>query len=156
MERVHLTQVGYEKLATELEHLKTVKRREISVALEHARLLGDLKENAEYHAAKEAASYNEVRIRDLDDKLSRVEIIDESKIDISKAYIGAKVTLLDLGTDEEIKYTLVGTEEANPVEGLISTSSPVGKAILGHSVGEEVIVSVPAGDLHYKITNISR
>jgi transcription elongation factor GreA len=115
-----------------------------------------LKENAEYHAAKEASSHNEARIRDLEDKLSRVEIIDERKVDISKAFIGAKVTLLDLETDDQVEYMLVGSEEADPVKGLISTSSPVGKALLGHSVGEEVTISVPAGDLQYKIVNITR
>ena len=139
----------------ELETLKG-KRRKLSDAIEQARLLGDLKENAEYHAAKDAMAHNESRVYGLEDKLTRVEIIDDIKMDTSKAYIGAKVTLLDLETDEEIGYTLVGSEEANPIEGLISTSSPVGKSLLGRSVGDEITISVPAGDLQYKIINISR
>ncbi len=153
---IHLTRAGYEKLIEELEHIKKVKRKEITEALAHARSLGDLKENAEYHAAKEAMSYNEARIRELEDKLSRVEIIDDTKMDPSKAYIGAKVTLIDLETDDEIEYTLVSQDEANATEGLISTTSPVGQALLGHKVGDEISITVPAGDLSYKITKISR
>tara|TARA_B100000315_G_C14552411_1_gene576508 strand:- start:764 stop:1234 length:471 start_codon:yes stop_codon:yes gene_type:complete len=156
MDMIHLTRAGYEKLIEELEHIKKVKRKEITEALAHARSLGDLKENAEYHAAKEAMSYNEARIRELEDKLSRVEIIDDTKMDPSKAYIGAKVTLIDLETDDEIEYTLVSQDEANATEGLISTTSPVGQALLGHKVGDEISITVPAGDLSYKITKISR
>jgi len=156
MERVYLTRGGYEKLIEELESFKKVKRREITAALEHARSLGDLKENAEYHAAKDAMSTNEAKIRELDDKLSRVEIIDDSKIDSDKAYIGAKLTLFDLDTEDEIEYTLVGQEEANAIEGLISVISPVGKALLGHKSGDTIKVDVPAGTLEYKIIKISR
>ncbi len=156
MERVYLTRGGYEKLIEELENSKKVKRKEISAALEHARSLGDLKENAEYHAAKDAMATNEAKIRELDDKLSRVEIIDDSKIDTDKAYIGAKVIIFDLDTEDEIEYKLVGQEEANAVEGLISVISPVGKALLGHKVGDIVGVDVPAGTLEYKIIKISR
>jgi len=156
MERTYLTRAGYEKLSEELENLKKVKRREISAALEHARSLGDLKENAEYHAAKDAMSTNEVKIRELDDKLSRVEIIDDSKIDTDKVYIGAKVRIFDLDTEDEIEYTLVGQEEANAIEGLISVTSPVGKALLGHKESDIVKIDVPAGALEYKIIKISR
>ena len=156
MERVHLTREGYEKLTEEFEQLKRIKRREISKAIEHARSLGDLKENAEYHAAKDAMANNEKRIRELEDKLSRAEIIDDAEIDDTKAYIGAKVTLVDLETGEEVEYKLVSSDESNPPEGLISTTSPVGQALLGHEVGDEVTISVPAGDLKYKITKISR
>jgi len=156
MERTYLTRAGYEKMIEELESLKKVKRREITAALEHARALGDLKENAEYHAAKDAMATNEAKIRELDDKLSRVEIIDHSKIDSDKAYIGAKLTLSDLDTEDEIEYTLVGQEEANAIEGLISVVSPVGKALLGHEKGDIIKVDVPAGTLKYKIIKISR
>lgn len=155
MDRIYLTNKGYEKLADELEFLKNVKRKEISEALEHARSLGDLKENAEYHAAKDAVSQNERRIRELDDKLSRVEIIDDSKIDKDKAYIGAKLTILDLDTEDEFKYTLVGQDEANALEGLISVTSPVGKSLLGHKKDDIVEVEVPAGKLNYKIIKIT-
>lgn len=156
MERVYLTRAGYEKLIEELEYLKKVKRKEISAAIEHARSLGDLKENAEYHSAKDALAMNEARVLELDDKLSRVEIIEDNKIDIDKAYIGAKLKLLDLDTDNEIEYTLVGQEEANAIKGLISVVSPVGKALLGHQEGDIVKVDVPAGTLEYKIIKISR
>jgi len=156
MERVYLTRAGYEKLIEELERLKKVKRKEISAAIEHARSLGDLKENAEYHSAKDAMAKNEARVSELEDKLSRVEIIDDNKIDADKAYIGAKLKLLDLDTDDEIEYTLVGQEEANAIEGLISVTSPVGKALLGHKEGEVIKVDVPAGTLEYKIIKISR
>jgi len=155
MKRVHLTRQGYEKLVHELEDLKN-KRKELSQAIEHARSLGDLRENAEYHAAKEAMAHNETRINELEDKLSRVDIIDDVEIDASKAYIGATISLLDLETEDEIEYTLVGPDEADPVQGLISTTSPVGKALLGHAVGDEIVISVPAGDLKYKITKIRR
>ncbi len=156
MERVYLTRAGYEKLIEKLEHLKKVKRKEISAAIEHARSLGDLKENAEYHSAKDAMAANEARVSELEDKLSRVEIIEDNKIDADKAYIGAKLKLLDLDTDDEIEYTLVGQEEANAIEGLISVTSPVGKALLGHQEGDIVKVDVPAGILEYKIIRISR
>ncbi len=101
-------------------------------------------------------STNEVKIRELDDKLSRVEIIDDSKIDTDKVYIGAKVRIFDLDTEDEIEYTLVGQEEANAIEGLISVTSPVGKALLGHKESDIVKVDVPAGSLEYKIIKISR
>ncbi len=156
MERVYLTREGYEKLAEELEYLKNVKRREISKSIEHARSLGDLKENAEYHSAKEALAYNEKRVSELEDKLSRAEIIDETKIVNDKAYLGAKLKLKDLETDEELEYTLVGPDEADGLKGFISIASPVGKALLGHAQGEIIEIQVPAGALKYKIVNISR
>jgi len=156
MERVHLTREGYERLAEELEHLKNVKRKEITQAIEQARSLGDLKENAEYHTAKEAMASNEAKINELEDKLSRVEIIDETKMATDKAYIGAKLKLLDLETNEEFQYMLVDSDEADPLEGLISISSPVGKALLGRKENDVVQIEVPAGALNYKIIKISR
>lgn len=156
MERVYLTKEGYEKLSTELEYLKNVKRQEIAKALDHARSLGDLSENAEYDSARDALTANEARIRDLQDKLSRVEIIDDVNISSDGAYVGAKVKLRDLETDDEFTYKLVGPDESNPMEGLISIVSPVGKALLGHKVGDEVRITIPAGILKYKIIEISR
>ena len=156
MERVYLTQQGYEKMIQELEHLKNVKRREISQAIEQARLLGDLKENAEYHAAKEAASHNEAKIQDMEDKLSRAEIVDETAVSDDKVCFGVTVKLKDVESDEETEYSLVGNEEADPVSGKISVTSPVGKALLGHKVDEIVKIEVPAGTLEYKIISISR
>ena len=156
MDRVYLSREGYEKFIQELEFLKNVKRKELSGCIEHARSLGDLKENAEYHAAKEALAYNEKRVRELEDKLSRTEIIDDVNIDKDKAYIGAKLKIIDLDTDEELDYTLVSQDEANALKGLISIISPVGKALLGHKENDVVRITVPAGVLNYKITNISR
>lgn len=156
MERVYLTRAGYEKLAEELECLKGAKRREISLAIEQARALGDLKENAEYHAAKDAIARNEMRVSELEDKLSRVEIIDESRIATDKIYIGAKVTLVDLNTKEELEYTLVGQDEADALKGSISVVSPVGKILLGHQENDIIKINVPAGILEYKIIKISR
>ncbi|MBN2483076.1 MAG: transcription elongation factor GreA [Candidatus Omnitrophica bacterium] len=156
MERVYLTQEGHDKMMQELEYLKKVKRREISSAIGQARLLGDLKENAEYHAAKEAASHNEARIHELEDKLSRAEIVHENAVPDDRVCFGVTVKLKDLESEEEIEYNLVGNEEADPIAGKISVSSPVGKALLGHKVNEIVTIEVPAGTLQYKITAISR
>jgi len=156
MKRVHLTREGYERLVEELECLKRVKRKEISEAIAHARSLGDLKENAEYHAAKEAAAFNEKRIAELEGKLSRVDIIDDADIPADKVYIGAKVKLRDLDTDEEIEYTLVGQDEADSLKDFISITSPVGKTLLGHKEGDKVQIQVPAGILNYQIIKISR
>ena len=143
-------------MAKELEHLKTVKRREISAALEHARLLGDLRENAEYSAAKEAVAFNEKRIRELEYKLTRSEILDDVDMDKDKALIGAKLKLVDVATDFEIEYTLVAEEESNPSAGFISVTCPVGKALLGHKKGDIVDVKVKDKIFKYKIVDISR
>jgi transcription elongation factor GreA len=154
MERTYLSREGYEKLMHELEHLKIVKRKELSSAVEHARLLGDLKENAEYDAAKEALAFNEKRIHELENKLSTAEII-ENKTAISSVCLGAKVKIVDLDSNEEIEYSMVGPDEADPVNGFISINSPVGKALLGHKENDTVEVTIPAGILKYKIVKIS-
>lgn len=154
--RVYLTQDGFHKLQEDLEYLKNTKRREIANALEHARALGDLRENAEYSAAKEALAENERRIHQLEDKLARAEIVSDSNVPTDKAFLGSKVKVLDLDTDQEDEYTLVGADEANPMDGLISVTSPVGKALLGKGIGDEVEIDVPAGTLKYKVISISR
>ncbi|MCM8819338.1 MAG: transcription elongation factor GreA [Candidatus Omnitrophica bacterium] len=154
MEPIYLTKSGYEKLVEELEYLKNVKRKEIAKALEHARQLGDLRENAEYESAKQALELNEKRISELEDKLSRAQIIDE-KSSSDVVCLGVKVKLLDLDTNEEFEYKLVGQEEAVPEEGLISISSPVGRALLGHKEADIVTIETPGGSLKYKIIKIS-
>ena len=156
MERIYLTREGYEKLMHELEHLKIVKRKELSAAIEHARLLGDLKENAEYDAAKEASAFNEKRVHELEDKLSRAEIIEDLDTCSESVCLGVKVKIVDLDSNEEVEYSIVGPDEANPVDGFISISSPVGKALLGHKEGEELKIEIPAGILRHKIIKISR
>lgn len=156
MDRVYMTREGYEKLIEELEYLRNVKRKEIAKMMEHARSLGDLSENAEFDAAKEALSQNEQRIKEFEDRLSRVEIVDATMVVSDKIHIGVKVTLFDLEFNEEVEYTLVGQDEANALTGSISVTSPVGKALLGHAENEIVEISVPAGILRYKILKITR
>ncbi len=156
MAEVYLTREGYEKLRDDLERLKTVERRRIAKAIGEARLLGDISENAEYDAAKDAQAHNEARIAELEAKLVQVRIIENENIPHDKIYIGAIVTMLDLETDEEIKYMLVSPEESNYEENKISISSPIGKGLLGHSQGETLEIKVPVGVLKYKILKIER
>ena len=153
---VYLTKAGFEKLSTELERLKTTERRRIAKAIGEARLQGDISENAEYDAAKDAQAHCEARIAELETKLSHVRIIENENIPADKVFIGATVTLKDLETSEEIVYTLVSPEEANYDEGKISIQSPIGKSLMGHAKGEEVAIHVPAGILKYKILGIKR
>ncbi|TAM39335.1 transcription elongation factor GreA [bacterium] len=152
---MYLTQEGYEKLAGELEHLKTVKRRQLSKAIGEARAHGDISENAEYDAAKDAQAHNEKRIRDLEDKLARVRILDRN-IPQDQVLIGATVKLKDMDTEEELEYTLVSELESDFSQGKISVTSPVGSGLLGHKENEVVEIRIPAGTLKYKIIKISR
>ena len=156
MQRIYLTRKGYEELCEKLEFLKTVRRREISKEIGKAIAQGDISENAEYDAAKEAQALNEERVAELEDKLSRAQIIDDEDIPKDKAYIGATLTLKDLNSGEEIKYTLLSELEADYEQGKISVISPVGKALLGHKENDIVEVRIPAGTLKYKILKISR
>lgn len=153
---VFLTKQGFEKLKKQLETLKGPKRREIADALEKARLLGDLSENAEYESAKQAQAINEKRINELADKLARARIMENENISADKAYIGATVKLQDMDSKERITYSLVAEDEADFAQGKISISSPVGKALLGKKKGEIVNIRIPAGVLKYKIMGISR
>ena len=153
---VRLTKQGLAKIEEELKFLKTVKRREVIEAVARAREKGDLRENAEYDAAKEAQGFLEKRIAELSDQLSHVDIIDDSRMDQSKAFIGATVILKDLNSAKELTYMLVSKEEADFKAGRISVDSPIGRALLGKSVGEAVDIKVPAGTLKYKIEKVSR
>lgn len=152
---IYLTQEGYEKLSSELEYLKTVKRRQLSRAVGEARAHGDISENAEYDAAKDAQGHNEKQIAELEDKLSRVRILDKD-IPQDQVLIGAKVKLMDMDTQEEMEYTLVSELEADYNQNKVSVSSPVGEGLLGHKENEVVEIKVPAGLLKYKIIKISR
>ena len=156
MSEIYLSRAGYEKLRQELEYLKNTKRREISKAIGEARAQGDLSENAEYDAAKEAQGYCEAHISELQGKLSDVRIIEDMDIPADKVYIGAIVSLKDLDSGEEIQYTLVSPEEADYETNKLSILSPVGKGLMGKAQGEEVDVQVPAGALKYKIEKIER
>ncbi|HAJ57024.1 MAG TPA: transcription elongation factor GreA [Candidatus Omnitrophica bacterium] len=153
---IFLTQKGFEKLKDELDMLKTVKRRQIAKSLEKARAMGDLSENAEYDAAKDAQAHLEKRISELEDKLSRARIIEHENIPADKVYIGAKVGLRDCDTDEEVEYCLVSPPESDYAAGKISIESPIGKSLLGRKVDEIVEIKVPAGILKYKVLSIRR
>jgi len=142
-------------MKTELEAL-IAKSRVISKDIERAREMGDLRENAEYDAAKNAQAMNEKKISELQDTLGRAEIIDDSTIDASKLLLGATGTLKDLETEEELQYTLVDAAEADFNANKISVVSPIGKALLGHEVGDIVDIKVPVGTLRYKVLKIER
>ena len=155
MLKVPMTVAGAETLRAELNELKTVQRPKISLAIAEAREHGDLKENAEYHAAREQQSFCEGRIREIEAKLSESEIIDISKIEpTGKVIFGTTVTLFNLDTDESVIYQIVGEDEADVASGKISVVSPIARAIMGKPVGEEVVVKVPAGEVQYEIEKI--
>jgi transcription elongation factor GreA len=150
MERVPMTPTGAAKLREELTHLKEERpriSREIGVAREH----GDLSENAEYHAAKERQGLVEARIKDIEDKLSRAEVIDPSRLSGDRVRFGAVVTLTNLQTDEEHTYQIVGADEADINRGSISVSAPLARALIGKSVGDEIVVNLPGGTRRYEI-----
>jgi len=156
MDEIYLTRDGYEKLIKELDFLKREKRRKLSKAIGEARAHGDISENAEYDAAKEAQGLNEKRIAELEYKLTRARIIDYENIPKDEVLIGATVMLKDLDSQEVLEYMLVSEAEANYTEGKISVTSPVGAALLNHREKEIVEIKVPAGVLKYKILKISR
>jgi transcription elongation factor GreA len=144
---------GYERLQTEVRHLKTVERPSIIEAIEVARGHGDLSENAEYHAAKERQGQVEAMIADMDDKLSRAMVIDPTSLSGDKVVFGATVHLVD-ENKKKVKYQVVGQTEADAKIGRISYSSPLGRALIGRSVGDEVEVSAPSGDRYYSIKKV--
>ena len=155
MPKVPMTVAGAETLRAELNELKTVQRPKISKAIAEAREHGDLKENAEYHAAREQQSFCEGRISEIEAKLSESEIIDISKIEpTGKVIFGTTVTLFNLDTDESVSYQIVGEDEADVAAGKISVVSPIARAIMGKPDGEEVVVKVPAGEVQYEIEKI--
>ena len=150
-----MTVAGAERLRAELKKLKAVQRPKISKAIAEAREHGDLKENAEYHAAREQQSFCEGRITEIEAKLSDSEIIDISKIEpTGKVIFGTTVTLFNLDTDESVNYQIVGEDEADVAAGKISVISPIARAIMGKPGGEEIVVEVPSGEVHYEIEKI--
>lgn len=156
MKKNYLSKEGYERLEKELKDLKTRGRKEIADEIAEARSKGDLSENAEYDAAKEAQGHLEKKIAELENTLATASIIDERNIDSSKAYVLSTVTILNKKVDKEMKYTLVSKDEADFKQGKISIDSPIGKAMLGKEVGDVVSVKVPAGMLELEILNIER
>ena len=156
MKKIYLTQKGYEEMTKELNLLKKTKRRDVAKAIGHARELGDLKENAEYHAAKEQQAHIEKRIAELEATLSSATIIENTDMNPDEANIGAAVSLKDMDSGEEISYHLVSEEEADITANKISVTSPVGSALVGHKAKEIVNIKVPAGTLKYKIVKVER
>ncbi len=146
-----MTAGGHAALETELKHRQQVERPRIIQAISEARAHGDLSENAEYHSAKEAQSHNEGRIAELEDKLSRAEIIDVAKLTGTKIKFGATVTLIDEDTEEEKKYQIVGDMEADVKQGRISISSPIARALIGKDIGDTVEVMAPGGARSYEV-----
>ena len=154
MERIPMTAEGHAALQTELKNLKSVERPNIIAAIAEARAHGDLSENAEYHAAKEKQSFIEGRISELDDKLARADVIDVSKLTGGKIRFGATVSLIDVDSEEESSYKIVGDDEANVKEGKISISSPIARALIGKEEGDEAEVAAPAGARAYEIIKV--
>ncbi|HPX04443.1 MAG TPA: transcription elongation factor GreA [Tenuifilaceae bacterium] len=153
---VYLTEEGLQKLRSELEQLKSVERPAISRMIAEARDKGDLSENAEYDAAKEAQGLLEMKIAKLEDTVAKARIIDESRIDTSKVQILNKVTIKNLKTNTSMTYTLVAESEANLKEGKLSVGTPIAKALLGKKVGDVVDVEVPSGSVKFEVIEISR
>lgn len=150
----YLTQEGYDKLDAELRDLKTRGRREIANDIAEARSKGDLSENAEYDAAKEAQGHLEDRITKLEDVLANARVLDKKDLDLSKVRVLTTVTILNKNTNKEMKYTLVSANEADFAAGKISVDSPIGEALIGREIGETVEVNVPAGKLELEVKNI--
>lgn len=154
--RAPMTSKGAQRLREELEHLKSVKRPEVINAIAEARAHGDLKENAEYHAAREQQSFIEGRIKQLESELSHAEIIDITKLSAgTKIVFGATVTLADTETDEEKRYQIVGDLEADIKMGLIAISSPLARALIGKLEGDSVTIDAPAGQREYEVISVA-
>ncbi len=155
MNKVPMTVHGAEKLREELNELKSVTRPKISKAIAEAREHGDLKENAEYHAAREQQSFCEGRIKEIEGKLADSQIIDVSKIEATgRVIFGVTVTLYNLNTEETVKYQIVGEDEADVPAGKISVASPIARALMGKNEGDEIVVKAPAGEIEYEIESV--
>jgi len=153
-EKTFMTQEGYEKTKERLEYLKGTKRQEVANKIAEARSYGDLSENSEYDIAREEQASMEAEIFELENKLKTVVIIDPKKINTSKVGVGCKVSVTNIKTNANFEYTIVGDTDSNPLQGLISNSSPVGAGLMGKKVGEVAIIKTPAGITQFKITKI--
>jgi transcription elongation factor GreA len=154
MERVPMTIEGFKSIEAELHRLKSEERPRIIQAIAEARSHGDLSENAEYHAAKEAQGMNEARVADLEDKISRAEVVDTAKLSGATVKFGATVTLVDEDTEEKVSYKIVGDLEANVRDGKISISSPIARALIGKSKGDTAEVLTPKGPRSYEVLKV--
>lgn len=152
MQKSPMTVRGAELLKTELERLKNVERPKIAQAISDARELGDLKENAEYHAAREQQSFNEGRVMELEGKLGRAEIIDVTKLKAGgKVVFGTTVDLVNVDTDAEVNYRIVGEDEADIKQNMVSITSPIARALIGKYKDDEVVVKAPSGEIIYEV-----
>ena len=155
MKKSPITNKGAQKLRNELQELKTVARPKVIQAIAEARALGDLKENAEYHAAREQQSFIEGRILELDSKLANAEIIDITKLNTgSKIVFGATVQLMNIDSEEEVTYQIVGNDESDIKANLVSISSPIARALIGKSVDDIAVVKAPSGNKEYEILEV--
>lgn len=155
MDKFPMTVLGYAALEAELKRRQQEDRPRIIAAISEARSHGDLSENAEYHAAKESQSHNEGRIAELEDKISRAEVIDVSKLSGETIKFGAKVKLIDDDTEEEKTYQIVGENEADVKDGKVSITSPIARALIGKKVGDAVEVNTPGGGKSYEVTAVA-
>ena len=154
--RTILTYTGLKALENELEELKVVRRKEVAQKIKEAREQGDLSENAEYDAAKDEQRDIEARIEEIEKILKNADVVDEEEVDLDKISVGCTVLLYDEEFEEEVEYKIVGSTEANSLSGKISNESPLGKALLGKSVGDEIVVDAQAGTMEYKVLKIDR
>ena len=154
MDKIPITNIGFEKLEEELKTLKSIERPTVIKSIAEAREHGDLSENAEYHAAKEKQSFIEGRIADLQNKISRAEVIITKKLKSNKVIFGATVTLGEVGKKKKLVYQIVGTEEADVENGKISISSPLARALLGKKIDDRIEVYSPGGSKEYEVENI--
>jgi transcription elongation factor GreA len=155
VEKVPMTAAGYQRLQEELKHLKGTERPAVIRAIAEARDHGDLSENAEYHAARERQSFIEGQIGEIEDRISRAEVIDASKLSGNTVKFGATVTLVDEDTDEEVRYQLVGEFEADINAKRLSITSPLARALIGKQVGDNIEVTTPGGSKAYEILDIA-
>ncbi|MGM0549132.1 MAG: transcription elongation factor GreA [Bacillota bacterium] len=155
-DQVMLTEEGFEKLEQELEYLETEKRREVAKRIKVAREFGDISENSEYDDAKNEQAFVEGRIQEIKNMLSNAHVVKDDEVTDKKVNLGTTVMLNDLDNDEQISYTLVGSAEADPLNYKISNESPIGKAILGHAIGDQVKVDTPGGEVNYEIISIKK
>jgi transcription elongation factor GreA len=154
MERVPMTKVGYDKIRADLQHIKSVERPKNIRDIEEARAHGDLKENAEYHAAKEKQAVLQAQMNDLENKVSLAEVIDPASVNSDKVVFGATVTLYDVESEDEVSYQIVGDVETNVKEGKIGISSPIAKGLLGKAEDDEVKIRTPKGVREFEVVKI--
>ncbi|ADQ15373.1 transcription elongation factor GreA [Halanaerobium hydrogeniformans] len=155
-EQLMLTEEGFDKLENELDYLQNEKRREVAKRIKVAREFGDISENSEYDDAKNEQAFVEGRIKEIKNMLNNAHVVKDEDVTDTKVNLGTTVMLYNLDNDTKISYTLVGSAEADPLNHKISNESPIGKAILGHVIGDQVTVETPSGEAHYEILSIKK